>query len=151
MFKSSHRPDHGTHILLVVCTGRRCPRQGWLSDHLIVHHQWEHSILCACKSSHGPNGKIADVLASTHACTTANASVNYRGCVLQKISHGPMGRWLTCPNRLSSNRDMYVPDTPANFPSPRWENALLTCPFLFSSCTMGAASNYQAGVRAICA
>jgi hypothetical protein len=73
-----------THILLVVCTGRRCPRQWWLSDHLIVHHQWEHSILCACKSSHGPNGKIADVLASTHACTTANASVNYRGCVLQR-------------------------------------------------------------------
>jgi hypothetical protein len=37
-----------------------------------------------------------------------------------------MGRWLTCPNRLSSNRDMYVPDTPANFPSPQWEK-MLTC------------------------
>ncbi len=26
-----------------------------------------------------PDGKVADVLAPTHTCTTANASVNYRG------------------------------------------------------------------------
>jgi hypothetical protein len=31
------------------------------------------------------------------------------------------------------------------------ENALLTCPFRISSFMMGAASNYQSGVRAICA
>jgi hypothetical protein len=45
--------------------------------------------------SHRPDGKIADVLAPTHACTTANASVNYSGYV--------------------PPRDL------ANFPSPRWE------------------------------
>ena len=31
-----------------------------------------------------PDGKMADTLASTHACTTANASVNYRMYVLQR-------------------------------------------------------------------
>jgi hypothetical protein len=32
------------------------------------------------KSSHRPDGKRADVLAPIHACTTANASVNYSRC-----------------------------------------------------------------------
>jgi hypothetical protein len=37
------------------------------------------------KTSHGPNGKMADVLASTLACTTAaDASVNYSMYVLQR-------------------------------------------------------------------
>ena len=31
-----------------------------------------------------PRGRVADVLASTLACTTANASVNYSMCVLQR-------------------------------------------------------------------
>ena len=31
-----------------------------------------------------PDGKVADVLASTHACTTANALVNYSRCVQQR-------------------------------------------------------------------
>jgi hypothetical protein len=35
-------------------------------------------------SSHRPDGKIADMLAPTHACTTANASVNYRMYVPQR-------------------------------------------------------------------
>jgi hypothetical protein len=42
---------------------------------------------------HRPDGKVADVLAPTHACTTANASVNYRRCVQQRLktSHRPDG------------------------------------------------------------
>ena len=37
------------------------------------------------KSSHRPHGKIADALALILACATAtDASVNYRGCVLQR-------------------------------------------------------------------
>ena len=36
------------------------------------------------KISHRPDGKIADVLASTHTCTTANASVNISWCVPQR-------------------------------------------------------------------
>ena len=46
------------------------------------------------ESSHRPDGKIADALAPTHACTTANASVNYRMYVLQrpcKLPIAPMG------------------------------------------------------------
>ena len=34
--------------------------------------------------SHRPDGKIADVLAPTHACTTANAPVNYSMYVPQR-------------------------------------------------------------------
>ena len=44
--------------------------------------------------SHRPDGKIADVLASTHACTTENASVNYSKYVPQrprKLPMAPMG------------------------------------------------------------
>ena len=67
------------------------------------------------RTSHRPDGKIADELASTHDCTTAaDASVNYRGCVLQrpcKIPIVPMrfshvlrfvlaGRWCRCPEWL---------------------------------------------------
>ena len=33
---------------------------------------------------HRPDGRIADALASTHACTTANASVNYSQYVPQR-------------------------------------------------------------------
>ena len=46
------------------------------------------------KSSHRPDGKMADVLALTHACTTANSSVNYRRYVPQrpsKVPIAPMG------------------------------------------------------------
>ena len=42
------------------------------------------SVRAQLKTSHRPDGKIADVLAPTHACTTANASVIYRGCVPQR-------------------------------------------------------------------
>jgi len=44
-------------------------------------------------------GKIADVLAPTHACTTANAPVNYRMYVPQRLAKfpsAPMGKLLTC-------------------------------------------------------
>jgi hypothetical protein len=51
------------------------------------------------KTSHRPHGKIADVLAPTHACTTANTSVNYRRYVPQrylKTSHCPNGKLMFC-------------------------------------------------------
>jgi hypothetical protein len=55
--------------------------------------------------SHRPDGKIADVLAPTHACTTANASVNYSGYVPHRdLANFPspwVGKWLTCLPRLS--------------------------------------------------
>jgi len=51
------------------------------------------------KTSHRPNGKVADVLALTLACTT---SVNY---------------------------SKYVPQRPASIPSPRWETHVLLVVF----------------------
>ena len=51
-------------------------------------------LMCVLKTSHRPDGKIADVLALTHACTTANASVNYSLYVPQrpsKVPIAPMG------------------------------------------------------------
>ena len=57
------------------------------------------------KISHRPDGKIADVLASTHTCSTANASVNYtvgiRAAETFMVSIAPMGKLLTCLSRLS--------------------------------------------------
>ena len=47
------------------------------------------------KISHRPNGKEADMLDPTHACTTANASVNYSRCVQQRpypFPIAPMGK-----------------------------------------------------------
>ena len=42
------------------------------------------------QNSDHPDGKIADVLALTHACTTANASVNYSMYVPQRPSKVPI-------------------------------------------------------------
>ena len=52
-----------------------------------------------CKTSHRPDGNIADVLASTHTCTTAaDASVNYSGYAAKtlKTSHRPHGKLKIC-------------------------------------------------------
>ena len=94
--------------------------------------------ICACQprlqTSHRPDGKVADALASTLACTTAaNASVIFSKYVPQrtlKTSHRPHGKMADMPKStlifqfgslFGSIRDLYVPATPANFPSPRWD------------------------------
>ena len=80
--------------------------------------------MCVLKTSHRPDGKNADVLALTHACTTANASVNYRMYVPQrpsKVPIAPMGKYLV-----------------------NMSNSIL---IFFDGCCL----IYQQGVRAICA
>ena len=59
-FKSSHRPD-GIFTCLVLFTwfalvlaGRRCAHRQWHGDLLIVHHHWQHSLLCVCSHSKFP-------------------------------------------------------------------------------------------------
>ena len=111
--------------------------------------------MCTCRKDlkfpHCPDGKIADVLALTHACTTANASVNYRMYVLQrpcKVPIAPMGFSHVCAClclqgggvavsggtvsfsscTIAGNTARAVRAHAQNFPSPRWEIALLTCP-----------------------
>ena len=53
-----------------------CTISGNTAEHVRAH---------VLNSSHCPDGKIADVLAPTHACTTANASVNYSMYVPQDL------------------------------------------------------------------
>jgi len=49
------------------------------------------------KTSHHPDGKVADVLAPTHACTTANPSVNYTGGARRRdLENFPSSRWESC-------------------------------------------------------
>ena len=72
-----------------------------------------------------------------------------------KVPIAPMGELLTRLPRLTLAQLRTLRSTTVctchrdleNFPSPRWENAFLTCPFRFSSFMMGAASNYQPLVR----
>jgi hypothetical protein len=95
------------------------------------------------KMSHRPDGNIADVLAPTHACTTANTSANYRMYVLQrpcKLPIAPMGfshilrvrlqgggvyvnggsvTFSSCT--ITGNSAGYVRAHAQKFPSPRWD------------------------------
>jgi hypothetical protein len=78
--------------------------------------------------------KIADVLAPTHACTTAtDASVNHRRCVPQRLGMfpSPLGKITyvlastlarTTAADAPVNYRMYVPHRPSTIPSPQWEN-----------------------------
>ena len=67
-------------------------------------------------------------------CTTANASVNYRGCAPQrpsKVPMAPMGKLLTLLPRLSLARTLRSTTASTchrdlqNFPSPPWETHIL--------------------------
>ena len=88
------------------------------------------------KNFPSPDGKIADVLALTHACTTANSSVNYSLYVPRRPSKfpiAPMGKWLTLLPRLSLARTLRSTTVGTchrdlqKFPSPRWENCSRAC------------------------
>ena len=96
--------------------------------------------VCTCRRglnfSHRPDGKMADVLAPTHACTTANASVNYSLYAPQRPRIFSGKCLLTCPNRFSSfnldrscsTRDEYVPATPAKVPvAPMGDSCFAHC------------------------
>ena len=97
------------------------------------------------KTSHLPDGKIADVLALTHACTTAYASVNYRRYMPQRPSKVPIapmgfshvsrvclqgGGVDIISGTVSFSSCTITGNTAAagvrahaqNFPSPRWEH-----------------------------
>jgi hypothetical protein len=91
------------------------------------------------KSSQCPDGNIADVLASTLACTTvADAPVFYSRYTFSrdlKLPIAPMGKLLTCLPRLTLaqlrptlalvNYSRYVLQRPQIFPSPQWETHVL--------------------------
>jgi hypothetical protein len=99
--KSSHCP-HGKLTFCSFFAGRWCLCQGW------------HSVNC----------ELPDLL--QHSCLCARSS--------SKVPIAPMGIPANLPKStlifqfgsiFGSTRDMYVPATPANFPSPPWETQVL--------------------------
>ena len=138
-------PSWETHVLLVVCrvavspSGvalwpyRRAPSVGILLP------------MCALtlESSHRPDRKvIADVLAPTHACTTANASRSTTVCTCHRdlaISHRPHGKVAdalasthasTTVAHSPVNYRGYVRQRPETFPSPSMGTLLTRLPLL---------------------
>jgi hypothetical protein len=97
----------------------------------------QNPIVLMFKSSHGPDGNTADVLASTHACTTAaDTLVNYSLMYVPQrpvISHRPDGKiadmlapTLACTtaNALVNDRG-YVPQRPCKVPIAPMGNSQL--------------------------
>jgi hypothetical protein len=101
------------------------------------------------KSSHRPNGEIADVLAPTHSCTTAAdafGQLQYvRAAETCNFPIAPMGnsRFARCLQgggvavlggtvtisscTISGNTALNVRARPQKFPSPRWEICRRAC------------------------
>ena len=100
MFKTSHRPDGkiaDALALILACT-------------TVTDASMNYSMYVPQRPSKVPiapmgiDGKMAGVLALTHACTTTNALVNYSRYVPKrpsKVPIAPMGKWLTLLHRLS--------------------------------------------------
>jgi hypothetical protein len=63
----------------------------------------KHLCVFMFKSSHCPDGKIADVLAPTHVCTTANASTTVGECC-RDLEKFPSPPWETHHCLLSAGR-----------------------------------------------
>ena len=131
----SHRPDGNFICFALVLAGRRCVHLQCHSELLIVHHHEQHSSIslrsnteCTCrrdfKTSHRPDGIFTClrllVLAGRRClCREWHGELlivhHYRqqrclcACSRSKLPIAPVGRWLTCPNRLSSfNSDRYL-------------------------------------------
>jgi hypothetical protein len=118
MFKASHRPDGRLTLLVYMQAGGGVSVSGrTVIIYSGVYAGGDTVTFSSCTisgntagdvrahalklSSHRPDGKIADMLApATHACTTANALVNF-------TTEGTCHRYLS------------------NFPSPQWETHAL--------------------------
>ena len=91
--------------------------------------RWDFHMFCACACRAAVSLSTAARLPSHRAPSLATQLLE---CVLTlKISHRPDGKMADMPKStlifrvgliFGSIRDMYVPATPANFPSPPWEN-----------------------------
>ena len=126
---------------------------------------WSTIALCTCRRDlYFPIALMGQLLTCLPLLTLAQLrtlrSTTVGTCLRDlQYSHRPMGKWLTRLPRLLLVHLRTLRSTPVGtchrdlqkFPSPRWENDLLTCPCRFSSLMTGAASIYQSGVRAICA
>jgi hypothetical protein len=138
-------PRWETHVLLVVCRAAvSMSRVAQWPSHRAPSVGTQH--LCVLTLKIPIAGATIDALLEVRTIyvltkclvdMSISILIFYDGCYLEL----PVPVWSTCHLHLKLQK----------FPSLRWENALLTCPFRFSSFMMGAASNYQYGVCAICA
>jgi len=90
-------PSWETHILLLVCRAAVSMLRvaQWPSRRAQSVETEEAGCTFVLKIAHRSDGKIADVLASTHTCSTANASVNYTAGMCRRdlqCFHRPHGR-----------------------------------------------------------
>jgi hypothetical protein len=142
-------PRWETHVVLVVCRAAVSLSRTLASRSRSRHPRSMRTQRTECvlmfEISHRLDGKIADMLAPTHTCTTANTLVNNRGYVPQrpcKFSIAPMGdsRFARCSqgggirvgvygrsvtivnSQIYSNTASNVCNRLQNFPSPRWKN-----------------------------
>ena len=160
--------------------GRWCVHRQWHGELLIVHHHWQHSFWSACSCSKLPIAPMGKCLVDMSIRFSSlmmwvlprSTSLKYVPSAPEtsKFPIAPMGfshvlrlclqgggvfvdsgtvTFSSCT--ITGNSASWVRAHAQKFPSPRWENVLLTCPFRFSYFMMGAASIYQYGVRAICA
>ena len=103
--KTSHRPD-GRLTLCSLFAGRRYSCRWRHSGHLIVHHQWEHSCICArSKVPIAPMGDshFARCLQGGGVFVDGGGSVTFDSC------------------NITGNTAQVVRACAQNFPSPRWD------------------------------
>jgi hypothetical protein len=145
--QTSHRPN-GKLTFCSLLAGRWCLCRGWLSDHLIVHHQWEHRWLCCARCAHAQKFPMPQwethvllVVCIGRRCLRLfwhgldNVFLDHRqhsflcACSHSKSPIAPIGKLLTCLPRLTlaqlrtlwsstgctCHRDLQ------KFPSPPWE------------------------------
>ena len=138
IFKSSHRPHGkltsacclqggGVYVYSGTATITSSSIYGNTAGYVRAH---------MFKSSHCPDGKIADVLASTHFCTTAaDALVNYRMYVPQRyLENSPSPPWETHV-LLVVYRAAVSMSWEAQWPShraPSMETLLTMCALIFN-------------------
>ena len=145
--QTSHRPDGIFTCFARVLAGWRCAHRRWHGDLLIVHHNWQHSLLCACSLSKVPIAPMGKLLTCLRRLTLAQLrptlwSTTERTCRRDlEISHGPHGRLMFCSFLQGGGVFVYsgtvtmtscsitgntasgsVRSHVQNFPSPRWEN-----------------------------
>ena len=170
MLKTSHRPDGIFTCFARVLAGWRCRCLEWLGDPLVVHHHWQlmsqHHWICACSRSKFPIAPmgfshILRVRLQGGGVHVYDGSVTFSSCIITDNSaynvrdHAqkfpwPRGKIADMPKStlifrfgliFGSIRDMYVPATPANFPSPRWDF------HMFCACVCRAAVSLSRVVR----
>jgi hypothetical protein len=175
MFKSSHCPN-GKLTFGSLLAGRWCRCRGWHSDHLIVHHQWEHSWLCARSSSKVPNAPMGKMLMCLPRLTLAQLRTlrSTTECTCRReLEKIPTPQWDTMGDSrvacwlqgggvavrsgtvtissctISGNTAGFVRAHPQKFPSPRWENCAPMGDSRFARCLQGGGVYVNGGTVSI--